>query len=84
MQGQIWTETVRTAKQLHGMLYPRILALAERAWHRAAWEGVQDPAERAKQQKEDWTRFANALGYTELAKFDAKDIHYQLPVPGGK
>ena len=42
MQAQLWTETVRTTEQLHEMLFPRLLAVAERAWHKAPWESVID------------------------------------------
>ena len=35
LQGQTWTETIRTDDQYYEMVFPRILAVAERAWHRA-------------------------------------------------
>src|SRR5690606_27909606 len=38
MQGQLWSETIRGDAVAQYMLYPRLLILAERAWHRAAWE----------------------------------------------
>ena len=31
MQGQVWSETIRTSGQLDYMVFPRLLALAERA-----------------------------------------------------
>ena len=43
MQAQLWTETVRTKTHLHEMVFPRLLALAERAWHKAQWEYEEDP-----------------------------------------
>ena len=33
MQGHIWTETVRTSEQFQTLIYPRMLSVAERAWH---------------------------------------------------
>ena len=34
IQGHLWSETVRNPSQLHYMIFPRMLALAERAWHK--------------------------------------------------
>lgn len=81
MQGHVWSETVRTPSQLHSMLYPRLLALAERAWHKADWEqaNVKDAS---KKMKEDWSKFAHALGKKELKRLDKMNIHYYLNVPG--
>ena len=42
VQAQLWTETVRTKEQLHEMLFPRLLAFAERVWYKAPWESVAD------------------------------------------
>ena len=33
-------------EQSHQMLFPRVLALAERAWHRAAWENATSEEDR--------------------------------------
>ena len=82
MSGALWSETVRTADQMHGMIFPRLLALAERAWHKASWETVKDNAERVKQRDKDWEKFANTLGYKELARLDKMKISYYLPPPG--
>ena len=38
MQGHLWSETVRKSEQLDDMIFPRLLALAERAWHKSSWE----------------------------------------------
>ncbi len=37
MQGQVWAEVMRNDRQFEYMVYQRLLALAERAWHR--WRG---------------------------------------------
>lgn len=34
MQAHLWSEVVRTKSHLHYMIFPRILAFAERAWHK--------------------------------------------------
>ena len=92
LSAQLWSETVRTDEQMEYMIYPRLLSVAERAWHRAAWEqdyqpgreyagGVTTFVDRAALDA-DWQRFANLLGQRELAKLDKAGIHYRLPVPG--
>ena len=73
---------MRTPEQLHSLIYPRLLALAERAWHEAEWEKVTEKLARDKAQAEDWERFSNTLGYKDLARLDKENINYYLPPPG--
>ena len=91
MQGQLWSETVRTAEQFDYMVFPRLLALAERAWHKADWEldYVQGRTFSAStnfvaQQAllDDYAAFAAALGTKEFRKLDTAGIQYRIPVPG--
>lgn len=93
MQGQLWSETVRTPEQFDYMIFPRLLALAERAWHTADWEidyapGVaySSTSNRTDRQAlaDDWTRFANALGQKELFKLDAAGIQYRVAPAGAQ
>ena len=42
MQSQLWSEVVRTSEALDSMIFPRLVAMAERAWHRADWETMDD------------------------------------------
>jgi hexosaminidase len=70
------------------MLYPRLLAFAERAWHRAAWEpadgmDLSAPLDRAALDA-DWQRFANVVGHKELAKLDRAGVHYRVELPGAR
>ncbi|MGF1719796.1 carbohydate-binding domain-containing protein [Vibrio kyushuensis] len=91
LSAQLWSETVRTDEQYEYMVFPRVLAAAERAWHRAEWEndykvGVEYSLETnlvdQKALHDDWARFANLLGQRELAKLEKSGIDYRLPVPG--
>lgn len=94
LSGQSWSETVRTDNQMEYMIYPRLLPLAERAWHRAGWEldyqkgkefkGGETKFVDQSALNADWTRFANLLGQRELAKLDQAGIAYRLPLPGAK
>ena len=36
MQDQIWTERAPTAEQIQEIVFPRLVALAERAWQRGS------------------------------------------------
>tara|TARA_R110002126_G_scaffold98045_44_gene228274 strand:- start:5601 stop:8165 length:2565 start_codon:yes stop_codon:yes gene_type:complete len=78
IQGQLWSETIRTAAQLEQMLYPRLIALAERAWHKAAWE----PAKTSAAAREDWQQFSQRLTFVELPRLQQSNSQHYLPPPG--
>ncbi|OJJ19705.1 hypothetical protein BKI52_19425 [marine bacterium AO1-C] len=79
IQGQLWSETVKTPQRFEYMLFPRLIALAERAWApQPSW---------IKNQKlyiKNWNEFANRLGQRELLRLDQSfgEIHYRIPTPG--
>ena len=75
---------MRTSDQLDYMVFPRMLAVAERAWHTANWEGLELGAERDSLRQQDWEMFANTLGHKELARLDKMGIAYHLPPPGAR
>lgn len=79
MQGQVWSETIRTGAQMEQMIYPRLIPLAERAWHKAAWEGDK-PNTAAR--TTDWAAFAAQLTAKELPKLAALGGDFYLPPPG--
>ncbi|CCQ10331.1 Beta-hexosaminidase [Pseudoalteromonas luteoviolacea B = ATCC 29581] len=80
IQGQVWTETIRTEEQVLSMIFPRLLPLAERAWHKASWEGQKPDG---KKRNQDWAQFAATLSEKELAKLVNAGVPVNLPVPGG-
>ena len=88
LEGAQWGETVRTDEALEYMVFPRLLALAERAWHRADWEPADGNDYRATidatRLGADWERFANVLGHKELPRLDQAGIRYRIEVPGGR
>ncbi len=97
MQGHVWSETMRSDEQVEYMLFPRLLALAERAWHRAPWEVPYDTdgasygrdsgrftEELRKKRDSDWNRFANIVASNELAKLDLAGIAYRIPTVGAR
>ncbi|QCR36772.1 beta-N-acetylhexosaminidase [Nissabacter sp. SGAir0207] len=94
MSGQAWSETIRTDSDLEYRIYPRLMVLAERAWHRADWELPYQPGREFQggkthwvnrdQLAADWQRFANLMGQREIAKLDRQGVAYRLPVPGAR
>ncbi|SAL61764.1 beta-N-acetylhexosaminidase [Caballeronia peredens] len=78
IQGQAWAEVMRNDQQFEYMVYPRVLALAERAWHRAAWERPYRDGERYKlgdtdkvdkaALAQDWAGFMSVVQNRELPK----------------
>lgn len=95
IQGHLWTETIRDRETLGYQLFPRMFALAERAWHRPSWEipydhsGTQvsfgDPmigADRRAAMAADWNRFASIVGAKELPKLAGSGWSFRLPTVG--
>jgi len=91
MQGHTWSETIRTDDQYYEMAFPRVLAVAERAWHRASWElnwspGVTFNAATGLVPKDelatDYNGFVSALGCREAFKLEKLGITYRVPPPG--
>ncbi|EGM69133.1 family 20 glycosylhydrolase [Shewanella sp. HN-41] len=97
LQGQVWSESIRSDDTLEYMVFPRLLMLAERAWHQAAWEvpyqyqgavynqssGAFTLAMRDAQAK-DWQQLANTLGHKEFIKLDKAGIDYRVPTVGAE
>lgn len=97
VQGQLWTENTRSDDMAEHKIFPRLLALAERAWYKPDWavdynyQGAkydQDskyftPALEA-QRNAQWLKFSQVLGMKELPKVEQADIAYRLPTAGAK
>lgn len=97
IQGQLWSENTRNDDLTEYKIFPRLLALAERAWHSPQWalpydhEGqVYDQtsnkisAEQHQQRQQAWANFADTLANKEFAKLDLANIHYRIPTVGAK
>lgn len=95
IQGQLWSETTRSDDTAEYKMFPRLLAVAERAWHPAKWavpynydgaiynkdSGTFTSAMRADRDAE-FNDFSNVLGQKELAKLDVADVAYRIPTVG--
>ena len=92
MQGQLWSETIRSPQIANYMLFPRTLALAERAWHKGGWEpdyvagksyAFADGSVDTQALLADWNGFQAKLT-PHLADLDRAHMPYRLPVPGAR
>ncbi len=87
IQGQLWGETIRTAERIEYLLFPRMCALAERAWSKEPdWAAIDDLGLRKNAIDTDWNEFANRLGQLELPRLDNLfgGVRYRIPLPGAK
>lgn len=79
------------------MIFPRLLMLAERAWHQAAWEVPYQyqgalynqttghfTALMREAQAQSWQQMANTLGHKEFIKLDKVGIDYRVPTVGAE
>ena len=95
IQGQLWSENTRNDEMAEYKVFPRLLALAERAWYAPSWavpynyEGFKYNAQSnvfTKQQKierdKQWDIFAQTLGKKEFAKLSLDHIEFRLPTVG--
>ena len=92
IQAQIWSETVRSDAQVDYMLFPRLLSVAERAWHRAGWEPAYkagtsysfgDNAVNLADLRKDWSEFGARMP-AHLAQLERAGVSYRLSPPGAR
>ncbi|WP_433911175.1 family 20 glycosylhydrolase [Sphingomonas yabuuchiae] len=92
IQAQLWSETVRRDSQVDYMLFPRLLALAERAWRKPDWEPayVAGTAYQPNDARVDrakllagWQDFAGRMG-VQMRLLDRAGVTYRLAPPGAR
>ncbi|WP_185976643.1 family 20 glycosylhydrolase [Catenovulum sediminis] len=92
IQAHLWSETTRARASVEYLFFPRLLALAERAWHQADWATKYQAGRvynqnsqfftQHQQMKADWTLFSHAVGGKEKLKLDRENIRYRVATPG--
>ncbi|MGZ2411097.1 hexosaminidase [Sphingomonas sp. F9_3S_D5_B_2] len=91
-QANLWSETVRRDSIADYMLFPRLLALSERAWHRGSWEPAYragasysygDGKVSAQALTSDWDRFAAKMPM-HLRALEQAGVKYRLAPPGAR
>jgi hexosaminidase len=96
IQGQLWSENTRTDNTAQYKIFPRLFALAERAWYSADWavpynyQGAKYSQktkvfndDKKAQRDQQWQVFANAIGQKALPKLEVDKVFYRLPTVGG-
>lgn len=92
IQAQLWSETIRTDANVEYMLFPRLLALAERAWTPATWApayqpGVsyqwQDPRVDQAKLGAEWRNFAGRVS-AQFPLLEGAGIAYRVSPPGAR
>jgi hexosaminidase len=85
IQGQLWSETIKSDELLEYYYMPKLLGLAERAWaQQPDWASTINENRRTQQVDADWNRFANTVAQRELPKWSTLSggYNYRLPPPG--
>lgn len=92
LQGQLWSETIRTDAQVDYMLFPRLLALAERAWAPAPWTPAYqagasyewgDKRVDAAKLKAGWQDFAGRTA-AQFPMLEKIGVAYRVAPPGAR
>lgn len=84
IEATLFSETVRGADRLDQMLFPRLIAVAERAWApRPDWALERDPARAATGEAAGWAGFSRLLGERVLPLLERRfpGLAYRLPAP---
>ena len=85
IQGQLWGENAKGPEMLEYLAFPKLLALAERAWApQPAWTSIPGRAQRDPALDSAWNEFANRMGQRELVRLDGLlgGVSYRIPPPG--
>ncbi|HWW55752.1 MAG TPA: family 20 glycosylhydrolase [Sphingopyxis sp.] len=92
LQAQLWSETIRTDAQVDYMLFPRLLALAERAWSPAPWTPAYeagavyewgDKRVDAAKLKTGWQDFAGRVA-AQFPMLEKIGVAYRVAPPGAR
>ena len=92
LQAQLWSETTRTDAQVDYMLFPRLLALAERAWSPAPWTPAYQAGARyewddkrvdAAKLKAGWQDFAGRTA-AQFPMLEKIGVAYRVAPPGAR
>lgn len=90
IEAALWSELLRTPGQMDSQLWPRMMAVSERSWHKAAWEQALEmksdgkPLRENRDARHDLARFMTLIGTKELRRLEAAGVEYYLPRPGAR
>jgi hexosaminidase len=87
IQGQLWGENLKGEKVLEYMAFPKLIALAERAWaQEPAWAITTNDGQRNAALNSVWNKFSNTIGQKELPRLDYLfgGVSYRISPPGAE
>jgi hexosaminidase len=87
IQGELWSENIRTADDLEYLAFPKMLGLAERAWSAdPEWATTKDASLSASLYNQAWNSFVNVVGKRELTKLNYYQggANFRIPTVGAK
>jgi hexosaminidase len=68
VQGNVWTEYMKTSEKVEYMTFPRALAIAEVGW--------------SPQENKNYDEFRNRV-YAQFERLDKQNVNYRIPEPDG-
>jgi len=85
IQGQLWSEVTVNQDAVEYMVFPRLLALAERAWHYAPWQqnakAIHKKGGLVNLQASDWQAFELALFNRHAPALVQQGVNVRVPTP---
>jgi len=87
IQGQLWSENIRSANDLEYLAFPKMLGLVERNWAQDPdWAKAKDPDSSRKMYEDAWSIFTNTVGKKELFKLNYYQggANFRIPTVGAK
>lgn len=87
IQGELWSENIRSAADLEYLAFPKMLGLAERAWSTdPEWATTKDASLGATLYQQAWSNFVNTVGKRELTKLNYYQggANFRIPTVGAK
>ena len=87
MQGELWSENIRSAADLEYLAFPKMFGLVERAWAAdPEWATTKDEAKAKTLYSEAWSHFVNVVGKQELTKLNYYQggANFRIPTVGAK
>jgi hexosaminidase len=79
LQGNLWTEVMPDAASAWPMLLPRLLAFAERSWHRADWQVSYQAGKAYSQETALWSQTQKAAYQADWQSFSARLWQHEVP-----
>ena len=87
IQGELWSENIRSAADLEYLAFPKMLGLAERAWAvDPEWATTTDENRFKTLYNDAWSVFVNTVGKQELFKLNYYQggVNFRIPTVGAK